>query len=382
MDPKKPASKPLELALVEIETPADDPSRGTGAVTQTKSLGITNADAFLEQAAHEYQSGKVDKALWAKTQGIAGDDESIAIAAYLRARASVLRSERNPRAAKADGPPTGTPGSRREGPPTASRSTQGPTTRTRGSAAEGPATRSRAEPSRAAAARRTAGPRLTRNVMYLGAAAAALSFVAVMLWVLAAPTSTEVARQAITAAVKRPDVPKGAAGAQASNAAVAAADASNGPSLADKVQAMKQARNWNVLVLYAAEWTRKEPANPAAWRELSVGYANLRQLDDAFDAASRAVSLAPADGDAWSGLGRVNIALEKWPDAGAAFEKALAVRADDQDALCGAAAVARREGRARDADALAKRMTSEAACFGLGEPESVSVSVRGPAAKR
>jgi tetratricopeptide (TPR) repeat protein len=145
---------------------------------------------------------------------------------------------------------------------------------------------------------------------------------------------------------------------------------------------MKQARNWNVLVLYATEWTRKEPANAAAWRELSVGYANLRQLDDAFDAATRAVSLAPADAEAWRGLGRVNFALERWPDAGTAFEKALAVRADDQDALCGAAAVARREGRFKDADALSRRMGADASCPGYGDVESVSVSVRSAPPKR
>jgi len=382
MDPRKPDSKPLTLELVEMEPPAEDPSRGTGAVTQTKSLGITNADPFLEAAAHEYQTGKVDKALWARTQGIAGDDESIAIAAYLRARAVMLREEdRNARAARAEGS-AGAPGGR-EGPPTASRGTPGPVTTTRGSRAQGSSTRSGREPPRAAAERRPPRPRLTRNVIYLGAAAAGLSFVAVMLWVLAAPKSTEQARQAITAAVKRPDAsrampvaPTGGAGS------VAAADASAGPSLAEKVQAMKQARNWNVLVLYANEWTRKEPANPAAWRELSMGYANLRQLDEAFDAATRAVSLAPADGEAWSVLGRVNVALERWPDANAAFEKALAVRADDQDALCGAAAVARREGRARDAEALSRRMGADAVCTGYGETQSVAVSVRPAAAKR
>jgi len=387
MNPTKSDSKPLTLELVEIEPPAGEPSRGGGAVTQTKSLGITNADMYLEAAAREYQSGNVDKALWARTQGIAGDDESIAIAAYLRARAQVLRQEQgNGRAAKADGPASGAPRSRADGPPTTSRSAQGPATATRGSKPEGAATRSGAPASRAAAQGRSSGPRLTRNVMYLGAAAAALSFVAVMLWVLAAPKSTEQARQAVVAAVKRPDAGKPAAaaapGAAAPAVAAAASGAAMGPSLAEKVQAMKDSRNWNVLVLYAAEWTRKEPSNAAAWRELSVGYANLKQLDDAFDAATRAVSLAPADGDAWRGLGRVNVALERWPDAGSAFEKALAVRADDQDALCGAVAVARREGRLKDADALSKRLGADASCQGFGESESVSVSVRGASAKR
>src|SRR5689334_3119310 len=139
MNPTKPDSKPFTLELVEIDTPADDPSRGVGAVTQTKSLGITNADMFLEAAAREYQSGKVDKALWARTQGVAGDDESIAIAAYLRGRAAVLRDEqRNARAAKASDAGTAAPRTRTDGPPTASRGMQGPPTATRGGAAARP----------------------------------------------------------------------------------------------------------------------------------------------------------------------------------------------------------------------------------------------------
>jgi tetratricopeptide (TPR) repeat protein len=318
--------------------------------------------------------------------GRRGRRRSIAIAAYLRARAQVLRQEqRNARAAKGEGAAAAAP-RRVDGPPTASRSAQGPATATRGTRSAGPVTRSGAPAPRAGAQGRASGPRLTRNVMYLGAAAAGLSFVAVMLWVMAAPKSTEQARQAITAAVKRPDAARSApavrAGETAPAVAPAATDPAAGPSLAEKVQAMKQARNWNVLVLYAAEWTRKEPANAAAWRELSFGYANLRQLDDAFDAATRAVSLAPADGDAWRGLGRVNLALERWPDAGSAFNKALAVRADDHDALCGAVTVARREGRLKDADALSQRMGADASCQGYGESESVSVSVRSAAAKR
>ena len=71
---------------------------------------IQAPDVFLEAAAHEYQTGKVDKALWARTQGIAGDDESLAIAAYLRARAALLREDhRNARAARAEGS-AGAPG--------------------------------------------------------------------------------------------------------------------------------------------------------------------------------------------------------------------------------------------------------------------------------
>lgn len=374
MNTDKPPAKPVELELVAIDPPPADPSRDAGAPTQpAKSLGITNADMFLEEAAREYQSGKVDKALWARTLAVAGDDESLAIAGYLRARAVGLEQERrNARAARLQGPPTGAPGSQAEGPATA----------TRASSARGPATRTREQAAAVRASGGSATPRpgrsgVPRNVMYVGAAAAALSFVAVFLWVLAAPHQTESARQAVNAAVNRTGAQRGVAGpAPAVSAVEAAPDPGMGPSLADKVKDMKQQGNWNVLVLNAAEWTRKEPANGAAWRELGQGYANLRQYDEALEAATRAVSLAPGDGEAWNGLGRIHVALERWRDAGAAFDKALAVRADDPDALCGASVVARREGRPKDAEAIARRMNADAGCRGFGESQSVAVTPR------
>jgi tetratricopeptide (TPR) repeat protein len=375
MNTNKPPAKPVELELVAIDPPPADPSRDAGAPMQpAKSLGITNADMFLEEAAREYQSGKIDKALWARTLAVAGDDESLAIAGYLRARAVALEQERrNARAARLQGPSTGAPGSQAEGPPTA----------TRGSRLQGPATRTREQA--AAAARAPGGPAaprpgrsgVPRNVMYVGAAAAALSFVAVFLWVLAAPHQTESARQVVNAAVNRSGAPRVAAvQPPAVNAVEPAPDPGAGPSLADKVKDMKREGNWNVLVLNAAEWTRKEPANGAAWRELGQGYANLRQYDEALDAATRAVSLAPGDGEAWNGLGRIHVALERWRDAGAAFDKALAVRADDPDALCGASVVARREGRPKDAEAIARRMNADVGCKGFGESQSVAVTPR------
>ena len=91
----------------------------------------------------------------------------------------------------------------------------------------------------------------------------------------------------------------------------------------------------------------------------------------------RAVSLAPTDTDAWNGLGRVNLALERWSEAGAAYDKALAVQADDAEALCGAITVARRDARPKDAEALARRMTDAAACRSNVESECGAAAPRG-----
>jgi tetratricopeptide (TPR) repeat protein len=132
----------------------------------------------------------------------------------------------------------------------------------------------------------------------------------------------------------------------------------NEPSLEVRVAELAKAGNWNVLVLYAVEWTRKEPSNAAAWNALSNGYRNLRQHAEALDAATKAVALAPADAAYQRTLGRANLALDRFPEAATAFDRALAVTADDAEALCGAAEVAQKEGRSRDADAFLRRASA------------------------
>jgi len=140
------------------------------------------------------------------------------------------------------------------------------------------------------------------------------------------------------------------------------------------VRQLKDAGNWNVLVLYASEWTRKEPNNSAAWSELSFGYAKLRQFDDALVAAEKAVELSPQDGLLWRNLGHLNLHMERLPEAASAFDRALAVRSEDADAICGAASVAHKLGRTKDAEAMAGRLSSaDGSCPGLSDAESVAV---------
>ena len=55
-----------------------------GAAGQPE-LGMTAADEFLASAMKEYQDGHVDPTLWARATAQSGDDESQAIAAYLKA---------------------------------------------------------------------------------------------------------------------------------------------------------------------------------------------------------------------------------------------------------------------------------------------------------
>ena len=148
------------------------------------------------------------------------------------------------------------------------------------------------------------------------------------------------------------------------------------PKLKVTVQQLKDAGNWNVLVLYASKWTRDEPNNAAAWNELSIGYTKLHQFNDALVAATKAVELSPEDAPLWRNLGHLNLKLDRLPEAGSAFDRALAANSDDADALCGAALVAHRQGRTKDADAIARRAKSaDGSCQGLSDGESVTVVV-------
>jgi len=138
-----------------------------------------------------------------------------------------------------------------------------------------------------------------------------------------------------------------------------------------------------VLVLYATEWTRREPDNAAAWSDLSIGYAKLQQFGEALDAAKRAVQLSPGDALFWRNLGHLNIEVDRLPEAGIAFAKALAVSPDDADARCGAALVAQRQARPKDADTTIKRVkTNDGSCPDASDGESAAATSAGSSAAR
>ena len=184
--------------------------------------------------------------------------------------------------------------------------------------------------------------------------------------------------------------------------------------LASKMQALKAAGNWHLFVIYASEWARKQPGNPDAWRELSLGYLKMRQFRDALDAATKAVQLAPASFLAWQSLGKVNLALQdnaaaltafekagalndqdvvslvqagtldaklgRLPEARAAFAKALAASPEDVDALCGAASVAQKEGRLKEAESITQQLKSvDGICRDPDSVESTRVAASVPA---
>jgi hypothetical protein len=263
-------SKALALEPVEVPAPAAEPARPVAATPRAENktqreLRITTADEFLATAAREYEEGTVDQALWRRAVEQCRDNPSLVVAAYLRARATELKSRHNAEASVAEDradedPNRDEPG----GQPSAMVSTF-----LRGIAPDSPKSK----------------------VVWWAAAAVALAAVVAVIFIMVSPPARE-PDQGRTAAVAATASPQPAVPARAQPATRAPGSEANGDqtrvALAATVQRLRNDGNWNVLVLYAAEWTRKEPENAVAWRELSGGYARLHQYNDALDAGNRA----------------------------------------------------------------------------------------------
>ncbi|TMG88196.1 MAG: tetratricopeptide repeat protein [Betaproteobacteria bacterium] len=207
-------------------------------------------------------------------------------------------------------------------------------------------------------------------------------------------------------------MPSGQTASVAANKGSPAREDVSGEDFVGRVQALEKAGNWNLLVIHAAEWTRKQPSNAEAWKQLSQGYLKLHQFGEALDAATKAVQLSPENFLVWQNLGQVNLALQRppealvafqraaalndrdvislvqegklnaqlghLPDARISFAKALAVSPEDVQALCGAASIAQKEGRVKDADAMMRQVTSlDGRCRDSSGTESVRVVASG-----
>jgi tetratricopeptide (TPR) repeat protein len=225
-----------------------------------------------------------------------------------------------------------------------------------------------------------------------------------------------VAKPALPVNVSGRSMPSGQTASVATDTGKPVREDASGEDLVGKVQALEKAGNWNLLVIYAAEWTRKQPENAEAWKELSLGYVKLRQFGEALDAATKAVQLSPENFLVWQNLGQVNLALQRpaeallafqraaalndrdvvslvqegklnaqlgrLPDARIAFAKALAVSPEDAQALCGAASIAQKEGRVKDADAMTRQVALDGRCRDSSGTESVRVVASGSAQSR
>jgi tetratricopeptide (TPR) repeat protein len=359
------SSKALALEPVEFPTGGADAPRAPIEEIPAKEkpqreLRMTSADEFLATAAKEYEAGTIDRALWRRAAEQCRGDASLVIAAYLNARATALRHKREESAKNQPHPVSPKPG------PSDAQ-------------VEVEADIETASANLAGVLARAGRIKL----LYAAGATAALVIAATIVFLVASPDESD------SSLARTPPAQRSSPSTAPASAKATATDskgsgsAASAPSLAATVQQLKAAGNWNVVVLYATEWTRKEPGNAIAWHELSVGYAKLRQYNDALDAAAKAVQLSPGDSLVWRNLGQINLAVDRLPEAGFAFDRALAVSPDDADARCGAALVAQRQSRSKDPGAISARVgPSDASCPDLASSESASVVVGSSAARK
>lgn len=335
-------SKPMTLELVPFEQPeAESPSAPTPQALEidivpmgTKPSGVPPAaseqDRFEREAMRQYEEGHIDEPLWTRALAQANGDKEAAVAVYLRARATALRllnrdlrTERRPPAAAAAAPVAR-------------------------AAADDPDPPASARPGRL----HVAAP---GRIWMIGAAA--LVPVAAIAWFVVAqwggsPAPEAPAAQAPSRVVAvAPSAPPAATAAQPKSEAAGPAPQGATPDFLKKIQDLADAGNWNLFVLYAVEWTRREPANVAAWDRLRVGYVNMRQYDDAVVAAKKAAQLAPQDARMWRALGEVQMEVEDNKGALRSFEQAVVLDAQDADSLKQVGVLSGRLGQAQAAKA-------------------------------
>ena len=187
--------------------------------------------------------------------------------------------------------------------------------------------------------------------------AAALVPVAAIAWFAIAQLGGAPAKEAPVAqappriAAVAPSAPPAAAAPQPKPTPRARRRKACAPDFLKKIQDLADAGNWNLFVLYAVEWTRREPANAAAWDRLRVGYVNMRQYDDAVVAAKKAAQLAPQDARMWRALGDVQMEVEDNKGALRSFEQAVVLDAQDADSLKHVGVLSGRLGQAQEAKA-------------------------------
>ncbi len=280
------ANSPSAISMVSNTTPAEEPPK--------------NGDKYLAAARVEYEIGNVDQLLWDRALTQTKGDREQAIDVYLRSRAVALR------VLKKDLHLVQSQSARA----TANESDAGtePVQTTRQQV------RARA-----------------KYKMY-GLTAIGLSCAGIIAFVVLPGFfggNDSSAKAPVAVASKAAPV-LDAAQIAAKNAAEKQEQKAVAQELKLKIEQLRAAGNWHVLVPYLAEWTRLEPADPVGWNQLSVAYQQLEQYGDAFDAAAKAAELAPTEPSYWRDVGKLQLQLNHPDKSLLAFEKAASL--DDKDA--------------------------------------------------
>ncbi|MFO1396756.1 MAG: hypothetical protein U1F48_06805 [Burkholderiales bacterium] len=306
----------MDAATAASNDSAPPPSPGVPEVIEVRApdklphhdaLGATPAvDRFAREAAQQYAEGHIDQPLWDRAVAHSNGDSDAAVAAYLKARATALRLlDRELRQEHRAQARASTPRPHADAAPDQL-------------AANGDEEEdTHAVHSADFARKRMLGKYRTALI----GGGIAVPIVLVGAWFLFGrsdvPPAAPAAKPAAVAAAK-PAAPA------AAKVQAAAETRPVNAEFMQKLQQFRDAGNWNMVVLYAVEWTRRDPANAAAWNELRAGYVNLRQYDDALTAARKAVDLAPGDAALWRHLGNAELDVDDPAKALAAFTEAAA----------------------------------------------------------
>ena len=384
-----------KLELVRDPLPPPGPSThaaNTAFVARTFALAsaVTSTVDYIAIATKEFEEGRIDQPLWARAFVESGGDESSAWPNYLRSRAAVLRlKDRVRQAERAGGQaraspsvPAVTPASRR-----------GVTS-----------DKARADQSRDARVRALLRSPITILAMLI------ILVTAITLVIALGPNHSAVEPIEGSHPSGQSAPPAGSGKAVLASHDAAGPGAKQG--FMKTIERLKDAGQWNDVVLQASAWTEKEPENAAAWNELGIAYASTQRLDDAHAAARRAVQLAPNNALWWRNLGKlsldqdapieallafeeatrwnprdgysfvqagiINARLDQLSDAKLAFDNALALNSGDVSARCGAAFVAQKQARRDDLNGI--KPPAKAACRNLIDQASKGVDLGRPAA--
>jgi Flp pilus assembly protein TadD len=316
--PSLPTISPAQHAAIATEASLDASAIEIPPFERTFPSAASSqaGDAFIAQALREYAQGHFDTPLWDRALKHNDGNPEAAAAMYIPARAVALRMLDRKR---------------------------------------------RETVKRAASQQRDDGPMIPKPSLWQRyKAAIVVAAVIVPAGIAGAVYMASRGEDAVLAmpVVKRAVAAPAAAPepAKPTTAELAAAKvAKDNAVLAAKVQQLRDAGNYNVMVIYATEWTRKQPDNVDAWDELRVGYLHLRQYEDARNAAKKAVQLAPDDPRLWRSLAAVNMDIDDPEAALAAYEHAAARNSADVESLNAIALLQARLGRPQEAKAAFDR---------------------------
>lgn len=356
---------PAPAAPQEIDLVAFGTKRALAAAPEGVAASAA-ADPMMAEALREYQNGNLDLPLWSRAIAQHEVDQPQAVAAYLQARATALKLERRHRRIADPAPPVraAVPGARVAAP--------------------------RHDDNDDDFVLRRAQHRAQTLRKYAIMAAPVAVALVIGVWWMVATNDRDSAQASLNVGSTAAATNAAAVAAAAPKVARVTKEDDPGAYFAGKILDLKSAGNWNVLVLFASEWTRKQPGSALAWKELSLGYTNMRQYNDALEAGTKATQLAPDNPLMWRNLAQVNLDIKepeaalkayeraaaldpadvfvqlqvgtlntqlgRLPQARTAFEQVLAADPDNPDARCGTVAIAQRQGRGKDADAVGKQL--------------------------